>query len=178
MSENCTVRQQQTYQQYKHLNHFVKSCVRPSIFAWLKPCFPVIFVWVYYNLSLFLIEICGRSLVYGNVFVRVCNLRSAAGAWSVHLAGVQQAAHRIMMTVASVEWGIWEKNKNSRQRGKKNEENVEGKREGKLTQALNGPTVERGEQEEETNKRGRGETDYVFTLDYFCGIVSVCSSCG
>lgn len=37
----------------------------------------------------------------------VCNLCGTAGAWSVHLAGVQQAAHRIMMTVAvaSVLWG-------------------------------------------------------------------------
>lgn len=74
--------------------------------------------------------------------------------------------------------GGYERRIKTQDRGGENEENVEGKREGKLTQALNGPTVERGEQEEETNKRGRGETDYVFTLDYFCGIVSVCSSCG
>lgn len=37
----------------------------------------------------------------------LCNLCGTAGVWSVHLAGVQQAAHRIMMTVAvaSVFWG-------------------------------------------------------------------------
>lgn len=74
--------------------------------------------------------------------------------------------------------GGYERKIKTQDRGGKNEGNVEGKWGGKLTQALNGPTVERGEQVEETNKRGRGETDYVFTLDYFCGRVSVCSSCG
>lgn len=70
-------------------------------------CFPLIFPWIDYNLSLFLIEICVHARVYGSVFVWVCNLCGTAGAWSVHLAGVQQAAHRIMMTVAvaCVFWG-------------------------------------------------------------------------
>lgn len=32
--------------------------------------------------------------------------------------------------------------------------------------------------ERATNKRGRGQKGCVFVLDYFCGVVSVCSSCG
>lgn len=53
-------------------------------------------------------------------FVWVCNLGSAVETWSVHLAGVQRAAHRIMVTVAvaSVFFGTSEKNqKTLRERG-------------------------------------------------------------
>lgn len=48
-----------------------------------------------------------HAWVSGSVFVWLRNLCGTARAWSVHLAGVQQAAHRIMMTVAvaSVFWG-------------------------------------------------------------------------
>lgn len=63
-------------------------------------CFLLILPRTDYNLSLFLIEIRVHALLHESVSVWVCNLRATAGAWSVHLAGVQRAAHGIMMTVA------------------------------------------------------------------------------
>lgn len=69
-----------------------------------------------------------HALVYGSMFVWVCNLCGTTRAWSVHLAGVQQAAHRIMMTVAVASvFGGYErriKTKEREPRWRGNEENV------------------------------------------------------
>lgn len=52
-----------------------------------------------YNLSLFVIKICAHTRVFACLCG--CVISGTAGTWSVHLAGVQRAAHRIMMTVAA-----------------------------------------------------------------------------
>lgn len=52
---------------------------------------------------------------HGSMGARLCGCVISAGAWSVHLAVVQWAAHGIMMTAAtaSVVWREWKKSKNS-----------------------------------------------------------------
>lgn len=61
-----------------------------------------------------------RKWAYRSVIVWVCNLCGTVRVWSVHLAAVQRAAHRIMMTVAaaSVFWGCEKENENPEEREK------------------------------------------------------------
>lgn len=110
--------------------------------------------------------------------VWACNLCGTAGTWSVHLASVQRAAHRIMMTVAaaSVFWGH-ERGRDSREKERRwgekwRKKRVESTRE-QASYELGGVGCRK-----KRNKRGKGQRSFVFVLDYFCWVASVCSSCG
>lgn len=129
---------------------------------------------------------CTRGYMYMCMFVWVCNLCGTAGTWSVHLAGVQRAAHRIMMTVAaaSVFWGH-ERRIKTRERERRWREMKEMSMEedqrterGKKNRLQTGRFWRGSCRKTETNKRRRGQKGCVFVLDYFCGVASVCSSCG
>lgn len=104
-----------------------------------------------------------------------CLCGCVISAWSVHLAVVQWAAHGIMMTAAaaSVGWRGWKKSKNSWE-----EINHKKRKEEWSTESQN--DAEKPNPEKGRSRAGKGgeARQAVFTLDYFCGVVPVCSSCG
>lgn len=114
---------------------------------------------------------------HGSMGACLCGCVISAGAWSVHLAVVQWAAHGIMMTAAaaSVVWREWKKSKNSWE-----ENNHKKRKEERSTESQNGaglksPILKKGDAGRK--KGGEEARRAVFTLDYFCGVVPVCSSC-
>lgn len=120
-----------------------------------------------------------HALVYGSVFVWVCNLCGTTRAWSVHLAGVQQAAHRIMMTVAVASvFGAMRGESKPKRRSQDGEEmkklsmlEVQGA-ERKTTGRTNGPTL-RGRHKKKSQTKERTHRLCVYTGLFLWGSVCV-----
>lgn len=180
-----------------HLLHLL-NCVSSSPFLsnmkWKKTNFSLISPQIDYKLSLCLFGICVHVCLcacntHPHMFVsmRVCNPCGSAGTWRVRLAGVQPAVHEGLWwllhlclrherrtqsqegEVDAEKWGkyLWRKSKCLRDDG--------GRRGGAVIFA---DSNEKGVHRRERKKNWREQTGCVFVMDYFCGVASVCSSCG
>lgn len=121
-----------------------------------KPAFP----------SLLSIKLCGHARVHGSVFVWVCNLcRSRECALGCCSVGSSRDYDDCCRSICDV-GGMKEKKKLWRVKIKKwrEEQSTESKNDRGLKRLIN---LDKGK------KRESGQTSCVFTLDYFCGVVSV-----
>lgn len=110
---------------------------------------------------------------YVCVLVWVCNLSGTAGTWSVHLASVQRAAHRIIVTVAAAsvlenKWRI-----KCHKEMEINKQNVCVRTFSRLTDTSGEERLQKGQiwrgrvhKKKRQNKRARGQKAYVLALDY------------
>lgn len=84
---------------------------------------------------------------HGSMGACLCGCVISAGAWSVHLAVVQWAAHGIMMTAAaaSVVWREWKKSKNSWEENNHKKRKEERSTESQNDAGLKSPILKKGD---------------------------------